>query len=145
MKKILIFSLLTTVFFWGACNKNDSASKVKESKTDERAVLRKEVMDIHDYAMAKLGMLTEMELKITEAVDSTSQEELQEATVNIRALRQADEDMMDWMRQYKDPLETTALDSVKRYFDEQKISIQKVKEDTDNSLEQAKSFLKKIN
>lgn len=106
--------------------------------------MRKAVMDIHDDAMAKYGAFTELEVQISAAVDSTNQGELKEATQTIIALRKADENMMAWMRQFKDPLRTTVLDSVKRYFNTQLISIQAVKEETDTSIKKAKTLLEKI-
>ncbi|MGB0525921.1 MAG: hypothetical protein ACPGJS_23275 [Flammeovirgaceae bacterium] len=106
--------------------------------------LKKEVMDIHDYAMAKMGTLHDLEMKINAAVDSTNEKQMKLAASAINALVKADEDMMDWMRQYKEPDDVMKYEEMVKYFAVQKEMIQKVKEDTDKSIADANKLLESM-
>ena len=121
-----------------------SCEKKTSEEEEKRAALKKEVMDIHDYAMAKMGTLHDMEMKLLAATDSTNEEQMTMAASKINALQKADKDMMDWMRQYKAPTKEMPFEEVEKYLSVQKEMIQKVKEDTDKSIEEAKALLEQL-
>lgn len=134
LKKLLNISLVALVFIasW-SCEQHPN-----------REELKKEVMDVHDYAMAKMGTLHDLESKISAAVDTANEAQMKDAASKINALRKADEDMMDWMRQYKEPKESLEYEKMVLYFNEQKVLIEQVKVDTDKSIAGAEEFLKNI-
>tara|TARA_R110002096_G_scaffold431885_1_gene647703 strand:- start:114872 stop:115309 length:438 start_codon:yes stop_codon:yes gene_type:complete len=99
MRKIFFFLGLS--MFLMACNQNGSngGDSNGNSKVDE---LKGEVMKIHDVTMAKKGdiqsLLSSLKIaKYSTAEDSTS---IQEA---YKALKSADESMMTWMHEFKQP------------------------------------------
>lgn len=128
-EKQLVIIFLLSLLGIGACEQKPTQEEMKN-----------EVMEIHDYAMAKMGLLHEMEIQVSAATDTTKEEEMKVAASKINALKQASEDMMAWMRQYKTPDELS-YEEAKKYFSEQKILIEKVKVDTDKSIEEAKKFI----
>ncbi len=115
--------------------------KTKVSSTDSlRRALKDEVMVVHDDAMAKMGMLYDLEIAVKNATDSTETESVEKAAEIIAKLQTANKDMMDWMRQYKEP-DFQDKNKVKLFFESQMLSISKVKSDTDSSILLANQFL----
>jgi hypothetical protein len=87
-----------------------------------------------------MGMLYDLEIAVKNATDSTQIESVEQAEEIIGKLQISNKDMMDWMRQYKDP-EFEDENKLKQYFKSQMASITKVKVNTDSSIFQADEFL----
>ena len=151
MKKLtFLFSCLLFTF---SCSQNpktigdlkeeEAKTEVKEKSPEEikRAALRKQVMDVHDDAMAKMSQLYDLEINLKNTVDSLDKPELEKTKTTISALQKANKDMMAWMGQYKDPKPEVEMDSVEKYFAEQMILIKEVKHLTDSSIAQANQLL----
>jgi hypothetical protein len=121
--------------------KTNETTEVKLSSADSlKQALKDEVMVVHDDAMAKMGMLYDLEIAVKNATDSTQIESVEQAEEIIGKLQISNKDMMDWMRQYKDP-EFEDENKLKQYFKSQMASITKVKVNTDSSIFQADEFL----
>ena len=97
-------------------------------------VSREEVMKIHDDAMARMG-------EISNAVSELSELSKYNAdSIKIRALIQdvesAEEGMMVWMEQYKQPDSDLEV-----FYAKEKDKIEVVANDINKSLENAKKFM----
>ena len=94
------FVLCCQLIFIFSCNN----SAVKENLNIKEA--EKEVMDIHDDVMPRMGevvFLTEaIDSMIKVEKDSTKRDEL---SLIYEALVKSDKDMMHWMRTYESPME----------------------------------------
>ncbi|MEN7549455.1 hypothetical protein AAG747_16145 [Rapidithrix thailandica] len=114
-------------------------------KQNENETLHKEVMEIHDDAMAKMGTLqelsTQLENIITEKIDSTDTPSVEKARNLILSLQKADAEMMDWMKAYKEPAKETPAEEVKTYLLSEKEKITEVQTLTNNSIQAAEEFI----
>jgi hypothetical protein len=141
--RIIIF-LLTAIAF-SACDQN--ADRVKE--------LEKEVMDIHDEVMPKMGEIMALKKGLTQKVaqlDSMQQEgassttlaqERQQALDLASRLSRADSLMMGWMYDYKgDSAKALPPAEALEYFRIEKDKIIGVQEATTKSIQEARDFLK---
>ena len=101
--------------------------------------LATEVIAIHDEAMAKMTHMHELKLQLrdTEKTSGPSTE----TTAAIEALQHAHKEMMNWMHQYKVPKSETEPQSVKEYLLEEKVKIQKVSDDINESINRAEKLL----
>jgi len=136
---------MITAFAFTACNKN--ADRVQE--------LEKEVMDIHDEVMPKMGEIMALKKELNQKIaelDSLQQEgassttlaqERQQAMDITTRLSQADSLMMDWMYDYRgDSAKALPAGEALEYFRIEKEKIVKVQETTTKSMQEAREFLK---
>ena len=112
-------------------------------------VLYEEVIAIHDEVMPHLARIatlkSEIEEKITELenADLPSEEELQALRDQMITLDEADEAMMDWMRNFNSNQEGWAEDSVLRYLEAEKLRITDVGVKVDEAIRKAREMLEK--
>lgn len=106
----------------------------------DNSALAKEVMAIHDDAMAKMTHIHELKLKLKEVEDKHGKSE--ETSNAILRLKNAHNGMMKWMRQYKHPDPPTETEEMKEYLLSEKAKIQKVSDDIENSISTSESLLK---
>lgn len=105
----------------------------------DNTTLAKEVMFIHDEAMAKMTHMHELKLQLKEAEKQSGQSA--EKTLAIEALQNAHKGMMGWMHQYKAANAEGELETVKKYLLEEKMKIQTVSNDIDDSIDGAEKLL----
>lgn len=130
MKKILLMLL---VFVFSCQSPNDG--QVED--------LKKEVMALHDEVMPKMGELRRTRKDLMLQADSLMQSDPERAamlTTVSNNIADANEGMMDWMRNYEPAFEGTE-DEIMIYLEEQKKSIQKVKEAMESSLAKGQEVL----
>jgi hypothetical protein len=118
--------ILICIYPLQACNQN--------KKTE--AILIKEVMDVHDEAMTKMGILRNLSKKLQLKLDSVEvgqntkdkqyTTEIEEA---VKKLQDANASMMEWMHQFEQIEEGTPHGEVLRYLTDQKRLIEEVRED----------------
>lgn len=141
--RILIF--LLTAFALTSCDQN--ADRVQE--------MEKEVMDIHDAVMPKMGEIMALKKGLTKKIaqlDSMQQEgassstlaqERQQAMDISARLSRADSLMMDWMYQYRgDSAKALPASEALEYFKVEKEKMVNVQENTNKSTQEAREFLK---
>ncbi len=136
MNRFLIVIALVGILFSG-CN--------QERKKEE--ALYKVVMDIHDEVMPEMGTLRSLAKKIeakadsldSVSVDSPAPKAMKDA---VEDLKKANESMMVWMRQFEQLEQGTPHDEAMKYLEEQKILIQKVKEDMLNAKAEGEKWVK---
>ena len=97
---------------------------------------RASVMKIHDDAMAKIGEVQNNTYKLQEMLDRPDSNDIK---VVIQQLEEAEESMMLWMQEYKEPDKEKLSD----YYASEKIKIQKVADQIDKSLENAQKYIDK--
>jgi len=102
-------------------------------------VLREEIIEVHDRAMAKIGLMFSLEMKLKNEPPPGETEEL--INERITALKEANRAMFRWMNQYQ-PLGVegdTAADT--RYRLEQLEQIKEVGRLTDQAISDAEQLL----
>ena len=146
--------LLVLPLFLFACegkqNSGNEKGEVKEqveTPKSPREQLYDEVMVIHDESMLKMGdiyaRISDLkELNADSLNPSPYKEEILDA---ITDLRQADDGMMDWMAQFKEPGEEVANEEAMAYLEEEKKKIVAVDEAIDESLSQGQALIEKAN
>ncbi len=141
--RILFF--LLTAFTFSACNQG----------ADQVAELEKEVLDIHDQVMPRMGEIMALKKGLTQKIaqlDSLQQEgassttlaqERQQALDLTTRLSRADSLMMGWMYDYKgDSVKALPAGEALEYFRLEKDKIAHVQEVTTSSIQEAREFLK---
>lgn len=104
--------------------------------------LKKETMSIHDEAMKDLAEMNRTSRQIKDFMISATMtpEQSEKYTAALAAIEKADEDMTNWMRDYKDPKGAAAAEAI-RYLEEQKQKITKNHEDIRAALATGKRLL----
>lgn len=140
MKLTFFWTLLTGCLLLIACS-------------EKKNPLKEEVMSIHDSIMPHMGEIMSLQDTLTQELTQTDQlllknpadttlmnrrKQLQELIAN---LKEADEAMMHWMHQYKaDTLSQLDEQQAELYLQNQKQSIERVRDHMQQSIEKAQSF-----
>lgn len=117
-------------------------SSKKEEKKDV-SKLKKEVMAIHDDVMPKMGALRRASKELMALGDSIQPIDSARAATYLNAAQElvdANESMMEWMRQYE-PEFTGDDDEVWNYYTLQKEEIKKVSDLMNNELKEGQALL----
>lgn len=141
MNSILKYLFFTPIFLlFSSCNPSDA---------DSNALLKEEVIAIHDEVMPKMGELKSLQkevlLKIdTLKADSTKNaDEIQKLQILAQDLDTSFEGMFIWMRQFKSTYEEMSEDEITEYLLKQKELVEKVNVDIKKNLADAKAELGK--
>ncbi|MBO9701863.1 MAG: hypothetical protein J7604_16770 [Sporocytophaga sp.] len=114
------------------------------SCSERRSLKREELMALHDNEMARMHMIIDLKNELKQLKDSTINEDhKKEISFQIKRLEEADEAMMNWMRNYDEPSESTDEDVKGKYYDDQKNIMIKVKEKIENGLDSGQIILNK--
>jgi hypothetical protein len=147
--KPTLFKLSAVVFaimLW-SCGQKDhhhdghdhASAPVDESPN---AALDREVMKIHDEAMAKMDEIQQLKLNLKkqlEEVPTLAAEKKAEAEKNILKLDSAYDEMMVWMRQYKPiPDSVAGEEKAREYLEGEMEKIKKVRQDMIDAIDDAK-------
>ncbi|WP_253403317.1 hypothetical protein [Pontibacter sp. HSC-36F09] len=111
------------------------------SEEDRQQTLETEVMDLHDEAMADMSRIYRMRRNLTSLRDTLQAQSSDTATISlltrrIQELEQADEAMMEWMRQYKSP-DTLAHQQAMLYLQQEHEKMTRVKTLMDSTIANA--------
>lgn len=101
--------------------------------------LAKEVMAIHDAAMAKMTHMHELKLQLQEIEKKSGKSA--ETTSALEALKSAHKGMMDWMHEYKAPATETEFQNGEDYLQKEKVKIQGVSDAINTSIKEAEELL----
>lgn len=127
-------ALLTVIILLAACG---------PSKKEELQTLKSEVMAIHDEVMPKMGELRRTRKDLLLQADSLMESNPDRAamlTTIADEIGNANEGMMQWMRAYEPEFEGTD-EEIRQYLEDQKVSIQQVKDDMLGSLKKGKEII----
>tara|TARA_R110001592_G_scaffold45430_2_gene145171 strand:- start:9053 stop:9502 length:450 start_codon:yes stop_codon:yes gene_type:complete len=109
-----------------------------ENKVENK---RKEVFAIHDEIMPEMGNLMKLKRETKAKIhllDSLGIDaKVDELNTIIQRLDEADEAMMEWMRNFKDPTEETSETEALDYLEEELKKIKEVKKKFNSSSKQA--------
>lgn len=152
LSSILAFSLL------GACDQKQENTEevpppVEIPETtlpevpSEDELLYKEVMAIHDEAMAKMGQISRLSRQLNDSIENTNANPMeQEEMINLyrnrlKELKEADGAMRIWMRQFSK--EGDSLKGAERisYLKEEKAAMQEVARQMDDAIDEARKVL----
>lgn len=135
-KYLFLLSFILVVFT--SCN----------SDKKEQQALFDQVMLVHDEVMPEMGSLRALSSELSQKADSLAQDSLVDNTSQVNEMRtlsknlkDANESMMEWMRQFEQVEEGTPHGEVIQYLTEQHKSIQKVRDDMLNSKSEAEKYL----
>lgn len=134
MKKWFLY--LALLFAFAGCQSGPS------SEAQQQQELETEVMDLHDEAMADMGKIYRLRRNLTALRDSLQAQTADTVRVSllsrrIAELNEADEAMMDWMRQYKAP-DTLAHDQAMIYLRDEHNKMARVKTLMDSTIANAR-------
>lgn len=150
MRTYFIFCLVSVFILLMSCTSNDSSNQNDTSKTEAPSkvkTLHKEVMRVHDEAMAKMDFIYQLKKKTKGFIDSLQQdsithaETLKSARKNIELLDIADESMMAWMRSYRQPKDKSEAEATE-YLQQEQEKIEGVSKLMKDNIAAAEAFLK---
>lgn len=105
----------------------------------------RQILNIHDEVMPKIGEVMNLKKKLIGKADSMEGESAEALRDLANRLEDANSSMMSWMRewsgQYTKVMESTDLEAQKEWFTKEMEKVQEVKEKINGSLEQAKKEL----
>lgn len=132
MKNIFIFIIFIAL---AGCNNH-------QKKQEEK---RKEVMQIHDEAMAKMDALHNYEVKSRNKAKLLRNNPLKTDSANTYknltySLVNAQENMMEWMHQYNIDSASNQNPNANEYLNKQKVLVQKVNTDIFEALKSAEEL-----
>ena len=109
---------------------------------EQKENLETEVMALHDEAMADMSKIYRLRRNLTTLRDSLTAQSADTALTNLLTRRilqldEADEAMMDWMRNYKSP-DTLAHQQAMLYLQDEHKKIARVKSLMDSTISNAK-------
>ncbi len=99
MKKNFVLLIVLGLALVAACTSQKSE---EEQKIES---LKKEVIAVHDEAMARMGEIMRLKKELQTKAEADTTVEIQQTIQNLEA---ADEAMMNWMRGFKFPLTNNA-------------------------------------
>ena len=109
----------------------------------EVTALQTETEHIHDEAMKLMGpmnaLVRDLKKELAE-IDSTSAR-FDTIQQTILFAKQAESDMMEWMKNYKAPTESVSKEEALSYLNQQKTAIEKNAQDLQEATNRAKSLI----
>ena len=138
MRYIMIALLAGSLW---ACGNNEA---------EELKALEENVMAVHDEVMPKMGTISALndslkQLYTAHKLDSVAIDSVMLATIDghIQALSQADEAMMQWMRNYEKPGEDMPAEEKRTYLEAEQEKINEVRDEMLTAIAEAEAFLAK--
>lgn len=141
MKKYILLCASALLFTIFSCKEEKKTDVVKENNQ------MKEVIAIHDEVMPKMSTIGRLAGQLKSKVDTTAQgKEYQKA---LRDLQEANESMMDWMRELGDNFDSDEIMNGKELsaekqliLNEEEAKIKIVREKIETSIANAEALLK---
>jgi hypothetical protein len=151
MKKLITLTAVASALLLASCGSD--AEKAKDNADAQVASLGdslyKQVMDLHDEAMPKMGKLKSLQKAAEAQIDSLTKlkkADLQPMIDKLTALKTqlaaAEKGMEDWMTQLDIEKVNAPIDEKARYFADQKAKAQKMRDDIFAALDSASVLIK---
>lgn len=139
MKKYLLLLYLPLALLY-ACNTG-------AAKADEKAELQTQVMAIHDESMAKMGDIFKLRRQLRTMRDTMEAQQAESTDLlvlqqEINSLNEADEVMMQWMRQYEAP-DSLQHPQAMAYLQQELDKIKRVRTVMDSTIQAAQTTAQK--
>ncbi len=131
--KNLIFLSFLLIFSAYSCQKTLSQEQLG------RIVLENEVMALHDSIMAKGGKMQQLTTQLNKFKENQKDSIIKNIDSQVFALTQADDLMMDWMKNYQPPTKRDTNDIAKemKYLLNEKVKILLVGSQTAQAIKNA--------
>ena len=135
LKNISLLSILSIILVFSCSEEKPQQNALIKEKEH----VYKEVMAVHDE-MIMMGKIRGAQRKLKKMIesDSTNMEKYQVAYDQLQA---ADDAMMNWMKQFKNPPESTDIKEAIDYLKNQKDRVQKMKDIMIENLNNAKQVI----
>ena len=133
MKNIIILSFLVT-FSLFSCQNKLSKEQLR------RIALENEVMALHDSIMAKGGKMQQLATQLNKFKENYKEDSIiKKIDSHVFALTEADEKMMDWMKNYQTPAkrDTNNVAKEMKYLLNEKVKILLVSAKTTEAIKNA--------
>ncbi len=136
------------VIVWSCGQKSNDQEPHDHSHHDETEEhgnqgLYEDVMKVHDEVMPKMNDIYKLKEELNKEI-ADAPEMLEEKRKAIEAmilqLDSASESMMVWMRNFNPLPDSLGEEKARKYLEEQKIKVEKVKEDMLQAIEEAKAL-----
>ncbi|MFD2515098.1 hypothetical protein ACFSRY_14595 [Pontibacter locisalis] len=129
--KYFILLISFAVAMLGGCNQGEKPEEQKKELEDQ-------VMEVHDSAMAKMSTIYHLRRDIRALRDTLESQQVDTAQLaplynSILQLNEADEAMMNWMRQYKAPV-SLSHEQAMSYLQNEMVKIKRVKNFMDTTI-----------
>lgn len=143
MKSSFLYSILTLLVVLISCNQ---LSKEEQ----EFDILMQKVIDVHDEVMPKMGEMSSLIKELETKIDTTAQGESYAKAQ--RDVKNAYDFMMSWMSEFSDTfphqkedqkVDEEKMSSQMKLLKEEEIKVNKLKNQINTSIENAKQILKK--
>jgi hypothetical protein len=116
---------------------NQQGSGAKEEQAKK---MSEQVMNTHDEAMKFSSLVLKLKRRINDRIDSLNETNGRDVYQKVSSqLYAADQEMLNWMRNYKEP--NLSADTALAYLQSEYQKILKVKSLTDTSIANAKKLL----
>jgi hypothetical protein len=132
MKATLPFVSLIILLAWG-CGQ----------ETKDNQALYDEVMKVHDEVMPKMNDIYKLREQLKKQIaDSAGLVEEKEKAIEsaILKLDSSSESMMVWMRNFNPLPDSLGEEKAREYLEDQKVKVEKVKEDMLQAIEEAEAL-----
>jgi hypothetical protein len=137
MKRILSLAAGIVLILAACSGPNQQGSGAKEEQAKK---ISEQVMNTHDEAMKFSSLVLKLKRRINDKIDSLNETNGREVYQKVSSqLYAADQEMMNWMRNYKEP--NMSSDTALTYLQGEYQKILKVKSLTDTSIANAKKLL----
>ena len=139
--KNIKYLILYLIVLTSACGNRQSDEQEKQES------LYNEVMAIHNQVMPKMGILLSFQGKLEEEItqlDSNNTDDLKKIKFiesQINKLEEADEAMMQWMRNFRVDQEGWRHDSVMSYLENEKQAISSVSDQMQEVIAESEAIL----
>ena len=139
MKKV---GIVVSALFFLSCGGVEEPPKSTwtDEQLKEKKVIVKEVMEVHDVTMAFMDKIHNSIMELEE-LKSNQDSIIPNVDSAIQLLEIADDNMMNWMRNYREPKDTIDYNEAKQYLLEQKVAIQEVEIETNTALDFSSKLL----
>jgi hypothetical protein len=145
MKNFSLLPLLTILFALSGCGQKSNDHGHEHHKQDEKSPnqsLYDEVMKVHDEVMPKMDDIYKLKEKLKKQLADAPamvEEKKKDVEKTILQLDSASEGMMVWMRNFNPIPDSLGEEKARKYLEEQKVKVTKVKEDMLKAIEEAKA------
>lgn len=143
MKKLSLFAALFLPLFFVSCKERQHGHDHHHGDHSEisggNEALYREVMEVHDEVMPKMNDIHRIKTSLKEELANNPglpESVRKEKESLIVQLDSAGEGMMDWMRKFDPPSDSSEA-VMKAYLEEEMVRVQKVRDDILNALAEA--------
>lgn len=137
MNRILSLAAGIILILAACSGPNQQGSRAKEEQAKK---MSEQVMNTHDEAMKFSSLVLKLKRRINDKIDSLNETNGRDVYQKVSSqLYAADQEMLNWMRNYKEP--NLSADTALAYLQSEYQKILKVKSLTDTSIANAKKLL----